>query len=208
MILKNKITLLVLAIFIVIILSAVGIRKKIEQKDRNARLQNLHPILAFTLAFSDLTKIHLAAIENDAEKMEKLIEQGWAVDRRIRGNLTPLHIASMCGSSESAEVLIRHGADLNYENKEGVTPLAFAAIGTKRNMVELLLANGASADKKNKKGLTPAEVAQQWREGLAPIETSYYKEYGEQMDACIEILRQAANETERSDSNTAEGLDD
>jgi len=206
--LKNKITLLVLAIFVVLILSAVGIRKKIEQTDRNARLQELHPILAFTLAFSDLTKLHIAAVDNDAEQTKELIEKGWGVDRRIKGKLTPLHVASMCGSSESAEVLIRHGADVNYENKEGVTPLAFAAIGAKRTMVELLLANGASADKKNTKGLTPAEVAQQWREELAPPETPYYKEYGEQMDACIEILRQAADESVPSGSDTTVGVDD
>ncbi len=205
---KNKITLLVLAIFIVLILSAVGIRKKIEQTDSNARLQNLHPILAFTLVFSDLTKLHIAAVDNDAEQTEKLIEKGWVVDRPIRGRLTPLHVASICGSNESAEVLIRHGADMNYEDKEGMTPLAFAAIGAKRTMVELLLANGASADKKNTKGLTPADVAQQWREELLQPEASYYKEYGERMDACIEILRQAADESARSGSDTTEGVDD
>jgi hypothetical protein len=206
--LKNKITLLVLAIFIVIILSAVGIRKKMEKETPYAGLQKLHPILALTLAFSDLTKIHIAAVDNDAEQTKQLIEKGWAVDRQIKGWLTPLHVASMCGSGEAAEVLIRHGADVNYQSSEGVTPLAFAAIGANRTMVELLLANGASASKKNTKGLTPPEVARQWREELAPIETSYYQEYGEQMDACIEILRQAANETERGDSNTAEGLQD
>jgi hypothetical protein len=204
---KNKITLLALAIFIVLILSAVGIRKKMEQRNPYAGLRELHPVLAFTLAFSDLTKIHLAAIENNAEKMEKLIEQGWAVDRRIEGNLTPLHVASMCGSSRSAEVLIKHGADLNYQDKEGVTPLAFAAIGAKRDMVELLLAKGASADEKNRNGLTPAEVARQWREELVPP-GSGYEEYGEQIDACIEILRQAAEESVRSDVNTTDRLGD
>lgn len=157
---KNNITLVVLTIFIVLILSAVGIRKIMERRNPYAGLQELHPVLAFTLAFSDLTRIHIAAVENDAEKTERLIEQGWGVDRRIEGNLTPLHVASMCGSNESAEVLIKCGADLNYQNKDGVTPLVFAAIGTKRNMVELLLAKGASADKKNRNGLTPAEVAQ------------------------------------------------
>jgi ankyrin repeat protein len=199
---KNKITLLVLAGFVVLIVSAVEIRKIKEKADRKKAMQRLHPVLAFTLAFSDLTKLHKAAGDNDAKLTEKLIEKGWAVDRRIKGKLTPLHVASMCGSDESAAVLIRHGADVNFETSEGITPLAYAAIGAKRKMVEFLLANGAAPDKKNSKGLMPAEVAQEWRELMAPQDTWYGRTYGEEMEACIEMLRQAADESALSESDT------
>jgi hypothetical protein len=198
---KNKITLLVLAAFVILIVSVAGIRKIVLKFDRRTKLKELHPVLVFTLAMSDLTKLHKAALNNDARQTEQLIGQGWAVDRRVKGKLTPLHVASMSGSCESAAVLIEHGANVNFENREGVTPLAFAAIGAKRRMVEFLLANGASPDKKNKGGKTPADVAQEWRQKMVPLESSYYRIYGEQMDACIEILRQAEDKTTEDDPN-------
>ncbi len=205
---KNKLTLLVLATFVVLIVCAVGIRKIKEKTDRRAALRELHPVLVFTLAFSDLTKIHVAAVDNDAKRTEELIEKGWVVDRQIKGKLTPLHVASMCGSDGPAAVLIKHGADVNFETSKGMTPLAFSAIGAKRKMVEFLLANGAEPGKKNKNGLTPAEVAQEWRQVMAPQGDWYGQRYGKEMDACIEMLRQAAGESAQGGSDTTGGADD
>jgi hypothetical protein len=50
-------------------------------------------------------------------------------------------------------------------------------------------------------------VAQQWREELVPPD-SKYKEYGELMDACIEVLRQATDESAGSGSDNTEGQED
>lgn len=206
---KNKITLIALAVFILLLLSVVAIRKKMEQSNPYAGLQQLHPILAFTLVFSDLTKIHIAAIENDAEKTEKLIvEEDWAVDRPIKGKLTPLHAASMCGSIDSAEVLIRHGADVDYQSRQGITPLAYAAIGGKAEMVKLLLANGASADKKNEDGLTPDEVARQWVDEMSPQNNSYYQQYTKRTVECIEVLKKAADKPTGGDPNNMREQED
>ena len=191
---KNRITLLVLGAFVVLILSVVAIRKIIEKNDRRARLRKLHPMLVLTLAMSDLTKLHQAALDDDAAQTAKLLEQGWTVDRLVKGGLTPLHVASMCGSSDSAAVLIKHGADLNRQDDEGMTPLAFAAVGAKRKMLEFLLEEGAQAGRKNRIGRTPAEAAQKWRQEVTPAAFTQNETYNKEANACIEILKQAHGE--------------
>jgi len=187
---KNRITLLVLAAFLALILGVVSVRKIVERTDRSARLRKLHPMLVLTLAMSDLTKLHQGALEDDAVRTAKLLEQGWAVDRLVKGGLTPLHVASMCGSSDSAEVLIKHGADLNREDDEGMTPLAFAAVGAKRKMLEFLLDNGAKPARKNRTGRTPAEAAQKWLQEVTPEAFKPNDAYIKEVNACIGILKQ------------------
>lgn len=187
---KNRTTLLVLGAFIALILCAVGIRKIVQRNDRNARLRKLHPMLFLTLALSDLTKLHQAALDDDAVRTAKLLQEGWVVDRCIKGGLTPLHVASMCGSCESAAVLTEHGADVNRENDEGMTPLAFAAVGAKRKMLEFLLDNGAEPGRKNRIGQTPAEAAQKWRHEMMPDAFMQDQTYNDEVDACIKILKE------------------
>jgi hypothetical protein len=192
---KNNITLTVLIAFVILMAAVVGVKKVYEKYDRKAKLRQLHPVLVFTLAFIDLTKLHVAALDNDADHTEELIEEGWAVDRRVKGGFTPLHVASMCGSEDCATVLVKHGADIDKETKQGMTPLSFAAVGAKRDMLEFLLDNGAQPGRKNRNTLTPAEEAEKWYQEFIQDESRFKSDYEEEVEACIQILKEAQKES-------------
>jgi ankyrin repeat protein len=113
-----------------------------------------------------MTALHWAAMRNDPDAAELLIEAGAALEAGTRiGGHTPLHVASRSGSASVSRLLLASGtdADVNAETSTGATALHFTAGGGHADVARLLLENGADADAVEAKwGQTPLVFAAAW----------------------------------------------
>jgi len=99
--------------------------------------------------------LHGAAIDDDAAKVESLIQKGIDANIRDLGGQTALHKAAYYGHTNAARVLLANGADVNARGAQGETALHFAAGKNHLAFVKLLLANGADVDPEEPSGWTP-----------------------------------------------------
>ena len=101
-----------------------------------------------------------AAGRGDSAVVEKLLNDGVAVDERGRNAETPLIAAALAGQIGIARILINRGADIMARNKGGFTALHAAAYSGNSGVARLLLDNGAThSDQENISGATPLIVA-------------------------------------------------
>jgi ankyrin repeat protein len=88
--------------------------------------------------------LHWAALQNQVESVETLVDRGMAVDDRDEEGRTPLMTAAAFGSVEVAELLLVRGADAKArDTANGDTPLHFAALSGGVAVAKLLIAHGA-----------------------------------------------------------------
>ena len=93
------------------------------------------------------TPLHVAARNEHAGIVSKLLQGGAAVDVTDGWGLTALHITAISGNKGIAECLLTHGADPNVKTpREGMFPLHFAAKNRRREVVQVLVQNGAFGD--------------------------------------------------------------
>ena len=86
------------------------------------------------------TPLMLAAIHNQLELAQVLIERGADVNRK---GWTPLHYASTKGHREMMRLLLDNSAYIDSEAENGTTPLMMAAYTATPLAVKLLLEEGA-----------------------------------------------------------------
>lgn len=86
------------------------------------------------------TPLMLAAIQNQLEVAEVLIERGADVNRK---GWTPLHYAATRGHREMMRLLLAHNAYIDSEADNKTTPLMMAAYAAPPLAVKLLLEEGA-----------------------------------------------------------------
>lgn len=98
--------------------------------------------------------------ENNAARVERLLDKGASINTPCKGGPTPLHFAAYRNKVEIAKVLLARGADVNL-TRGGYTPLYLAVERGHVEMVELLLESGASV---NISGLekTPLQYAEEY----------------------------------------------
>lgn len=70
-----------------------------------------------------MTPLSWAALLDQTEAIELLIQKGADVNAKNRDGGTPLHAAAFLGRTEAAELLIQKDADVNAKNNNGETPL-------------------------------------------------------------------------------------
>jgi ankyrin repeat protein len=102
----------------------------------------------------------LAAIDNQLELAELLIERGADVNRK---GWTPLHYAATRGHREMIRLLLDNNAYIDSEAENGTTPLMMAAYSAPPLAVKLLLEEGADptlVNHGNASALDLAETAQ------------------------------------------------
>ena len=105
------------------------------------------------------TPLMLAAIQNQIELCQLLIDRGADVNRP---GWTPLHYAATRGHREAIRLLLEHDAYIDSESAQGVTPLMMAARYGSPLSVKLLLEEGADptlADSNNATALDWAASA-------------------------------------------------
>ena len=106
------------------------------------------------------TPLMLAAINNQLELAELLIERGADVNRK---GWTPLHYAATRGHREMIRLLLDKNAYIDSEAENGTTPLMMAAYSAPPLAVKLLLEEGADptlVNHGNASALDLAETAQ------------------------------------------------
>jgi ankyrin repeat protein len=86
------------------------------------------------------TPLMLAAINNQLELAQVLIERGADINRK---GWTPLHYAATRGHREMMRLLLDHDAYIDSESDNGTTPLMMAAYYASPLAVKLLLEAGA-----------------------------------------------------------------
>jgi ankyrin repeat protein len=106
----------------------------------------------------------------DTAAVERLLDNGAAVESRTRDKATPLIEAALSDQREVAALLLTKGADVMARNSGGFTPLHAAAYSGSVPVAELLLENGAVlGDVANKAGASPLMVAAE-EDHLAMVE--------------------------------------
>lgn len=81
-----------------------------------------------------------AALNNDCDRIERLINQGHDPDERDSSGYTALHYASRNGQTQAVDLLLRRGSDPNCKTHSGcATALHRACYMGHENIVNLLL---------------------------------------------------------------------
>jgi hypothetical protein len=75
-----------------------------------------------------LTPLHHAAISNQPEAAQLLLDHGADPDPTATDGGTPLHAAAFLGNENVVTVLVAQGANLNARNRQGQTPLDTAIV--------------------------------------------------------------------------------
>lgn len=84
-----------------------------------------------------------AAMQGDAEKVNRLVMQGAKPNVAGSNGHTALHIAAINNHAEVIHLLAKAGADVNLKDRTGVTPLELALRGSQPLALEALLEEGA-----------------------------------------------------------------
>ncbi|XP_046746534.1 tonsoku-like protein isoform X2 [Diprion similis] len=127
------------------------------------------------------TQLHVACINCNIERVEKLINDGHPTDVRDNFGWTPLHEAANHGYVEIVRLLLNAGADLNDpggSNCEGITPLHDAASCGNFSVMNLLIESGANIYAVTEKGDTILDSLEDWRkraEDLSDLDKSEYE---------------------------------
>ena len=101
-----------------------------------------------------------AVMDEDMDKLQKLIAEGAPIDEKDDEGYTALHYAAMWGDLEATKWLIENGADVNTTDAWGSTPLMNAVYNEAGvETVELLLENGANKTLKDSEGKTAYDYA-------------------------------------------------
>jgi ankyrin repeat protein len=103
------------------------------------------------------TPLMLAAINNQIELAQVLIERGADVNRK---GWTPLHYASTRGHREMMRLLLDNNAYIDSEAENGTTPLMMAAYTASPLAVKLLLEEGADPTLVNKSNVSALDLAE------------------------------------------------
>jgi len=100
-----------------------------------------------------------AIYEDQAAKVQEIIDTGFDVNTKNSDNNSPLAAAAYYGRTTIIQMLITAGADVNLMCRGGNTALHFASKNGHVMAVELLLENGADKHCANGTGLSPLHVA-------------------------------------------------
>ena len=67
-----------------------------------------------------------AAMEDDPDKIRRMLDQGTPIESRNAYGMTALHMAAKHGASNAMRALLEFGANVNAENIIGITPMDLA----------------------------------------------------------------------------------
>jgi hypothetical protein len=111
----------------------------------------------------------LAAVSNQPDLVDLLVDSGADVNAKVRWGATSLHWACWRGSADAVDALLHRGADVNARSdNDGSTPLFWASRGSRegfwsRNnhsaVIKILLDSGADPETSNRDGFYAVAVA-------------------------------------------------
>ncbi|KAG4114229.1 hypothetical protein ERO13_D12G033400v2 [Gossypium hirsutum] len=100
-----------------------------------------------------------AARKGEVRSIQRLIENGAAINGRDQHGWTALHRASFKGRIDTVKTLIDKGIDIDLKDEEGYTALHCAVESGHTDVVELLVKKGADVEARTKKGVTALQIA-------------------------------------------------
>jgi ankyrin repeat protein len=103
--------------------------------------------------FSDLTPLHLACINPNADILAQLLAIGGSANELDRNGRTLLHFAASCVTADNLRFLLSQGANVLAEDKNGVSPLEVAVKYNRAQSLEVLI------DALNKKLISTASAS-------------------------------------------------
>jgi len=101
-----------------------------------------------------MTALHWAAVHQDSDLVERLLQAGAAPQKVNHYGVSPLSIACRNGDQRTVAHLLNSGADANQALPDGETPLMTAARTGTRGPVEALIAAGATVNDRDNAGQT------------------------------------------------------
>ncbi len=104
--------------------------------------------------------LHSAAVRDQADVAEVLLEHGALADATDSELQTPLMVAAMSGSSKVVDLFLKRGVPVDTQDREGRTALMWAATkGDWPKIIELLVDAGAQVALKDRTGNTALSCA-------------------------------------------------
>ena len=102
-----------------------------------------------------------ACAAGEFDRVERLIEQGAAVNAYSDDGWTPIHLAAFFGHPKIAELLLAHAADVTARsrNGNGNTPLHAALAANQKLVAGLLIGSGADLNAADAAGWRPLHLA-------------------------------------------------
>jgi hypothetical protein len=120
-------------------------------------------VMADAGASSNDFTLHQAVLDDDIQRVRKLLSKGAAIDvigSRKYGYGSALHLAVREDHLDIAKLLLERGAQVDVLDPDDFTPLHNAAWNGNLEMTELLLAAGADIEASTYDGDTPLTLAQ------------------------------------------------
>lgn len=91
------------------------------------------------------TRLHKAALANDAGRIKTLIAEGARIEARDKAQRTALLIATHANAAGAARELIAAGADVNARDNIHDTPFLYAGAEGRLEILRLILATGKAS---------------------------------------------------------------
>lgn len=110
---------------------------------RRAILLGLAFIATRAMAENEMdTRLHEAALANDAGRIKALIAEGASIEARDKAQRTALLVATHANAAGAARELIAAGADVNARDNIHDTPFLYAGAEGRLEILRLILATG------------------------------------------------------------------
>jgi ankyrin repeat protein len=102
----------------------------------------------------------IAARKGEVRTINRLIENGAAINGRDQHGWTALHRAAFKGKTDAVRVLIEKGIDVDAKDEDGYTALHCAVESGHADVIELLVKKGADVEARTNKGVTALQIAE------------------------------------------------
>lgn len=102
----------------------------------------------------------IASWKGEVRTIQKLLENGAAINGRDQHGWTALHRASFKGKVDAVRALLEKGIDIGAKDEDGYTALHCAAESGQTEVVELLVKKGAEVDARTNKGVAALQIAE------------------------------------------------
>ncbi|KAI4348477.1 hypothetical protein L6164_009198 [Bauhinia variegata] len=135
-----------------------GMRNGSGKTAYDVAVENGHTRLFDALGLGD--NLCSAARKGEIRTIQKLLENGAAINGRDQHWWTALHRASFKGRIDVVRALLDKGVDVDAKEEEGYTALHCAVESGNADVTELLVKRGADVEARTNKGVTPIQIAE------------------------------------------------